>query len=65
MQTVDVDAKILRWTAEIVGDGSEVRSLAGRSARLADGKSRNCGNRDELLEERTKELVDRCGKINS
>ena len=51
--------------AEIVGDGSEIRSLAGRTARLADGFSRNCGNRDELLEARTKDLVDRCGKVRS
>ena len=61
MQTADVDAKILRWIAEIVGDGSEIRSLAGRTARLADGISRNCGNRDELLAERTKDLVDMLG----
>ena len=50
MKTEDVDAKILRWVAEIVGDGSEIRSLGGRPARLADGISRNCGNRDELRE---------------
>ena len=65
MKTEDVDAKILRWVAEIMGDGSEIRSLSGRSARLADGISRNCGNRDELLEARTQDLYDRQGRVRT
>ena len=65
MKTEDIDAKILRWVAEILGDGSEIRSLGGRSARLADGISRNCGNRDELLEARTQELYDRQGRVKN
>ena len=65
MKTEDIDAKILRWVAEIMGDGSEIRSLGGRSARLADGISRNCGNRDELLEARTQELYDRQGRVKN
>ena len=65
MNTEDVDAKILRWVAEIMGDGSEIRSLGRRSARLADGISRNCGNRDELLEARTQELFDRQGRVKN
>ena len=65
MKTEDVDAKILRWVAEIMGDGSEIRSLSGRSARLADGISRNCGNRDELVEARTQDLYDRQGRVRT
>ena len=36
---VDIDIQLLRWVSEIVSDGSEIRSLAGRSARLGDGTS--------------------------
>ena len=42
--------------AEILADGSEIRSLSGRSAKLGDGFSRNPRDRDELLENRTKDL---------
>ena len=49
--------KLLRWTAEIVSDGSEFRSLAGRSARLGDGTSRNPSNRDALVDQRVKDLA--------
>ena len=48
-KAVDVDAKHLRWVSETVADGSEIRSLAGRSARLGDGFSRNTKDRDEAL----------------
>ena len=44
---VDIDIKLLRWVSEIVADGSEIRSLAGRSARLGDGTSRNPKDRSE------------------
>ena len=48
-QVGDVDVKLLRWVSELVADGSEIRSLAGRSAKLGDGFSRNPPNRDALL----------------
>ena len=35
------DMKLVRWVAEILADGSEIRSLSGRSAKLGDGFSRN------------------------
>merc|ERR1712113_1052947 len=35
------------------------------SARLADGISRNCGNRDELMEARTQDLFDRQGRVRT
>ena len=60
-----VDSKILRWIAESGRDGSEMRSLAGRSARLADGLSRNPGSRGQLAGERTKELADKTGKVRN
>ena len=47
---------MLRWIAEIISDGTDIRSLSGRSARLADGFSRNGKDRDALLEARTDEL---------
>ena len=33
----DVDVKHLRWVSFIVSDGSQIRSLSGRSAKLGDG----------------------------
>ena len=45
-QVGDVDVKLLCWVSELVADGSEIRSLAGRSAKLGDGFSRNPPNRD-------------------
>ena len=56
-QVGDVDVKLLRWVSELVADGSEIRSLAGRSAKLGDGFSRNPPNRDALLDQRTKDLT--------
>ena len=59
LQTIDlqdIEPKHLRWIAEIIADGSEVRSLAGRSARLGDGTSRKPIDRDELLAQRTADL---------
>ena len=47
---------VFRWIAEIASDGSEIRSLSGRSARIPDGFSRNAPGRDELLEQRGTEL---------
>ena len=52
----NIDVKHLRWVSEIIEDGSVIRSLSGRSAKLADGTSRNPIDRDELLEQRTKDL---------
>ena len=42
-QTSDIgmDPKLVRWVAEILMDGSEIRSLSGRSATLGDSFSRN------------------------
>ena len=42
-QRIDVgaDVKLVRWVSEIVSDGSEIRSLSGRSTKLGDGFSRN------------------------
>ena len=37
-------------------DGSEIRSLSGRSAMLGDSFSRNPKDRDALLAARTKDL---------
>ena len=48
--------KHLRWISEIVADGSEIKSRAGRSAKLGDGTSRNTKDCNELLEQRTKDL---------
>lgn len=52
---VGADVKLIRWVAEILADGSEIRSLSGRSAKLGDGYSRNPKERDELLQHRTKD----------
>ena len=60
---VDIDIKLLRWVSEIIADGSEIRSLAGRSARLGDGTSRNPKDRDALLEQRTKDLAGIIGQV--
>ena len=60
---VDIDLKLLRWVSEIVSDGSEIRSLAGRSARLGDGTSRNPSNREALMEQRTKDLAGMIGQV--
>ena len=37
VEPADIDVKMLRWVSEIVADGTEIRSLAGRAARLGDG----------------------------
>ena len=63
IELVDIDIKLLRWVSEIVADGSEIRSLAGRSARLGDGTSRNPKDRDELLEQRSKDLEGMIGQV--
>ncbi|MDP7255226.1 MAG: hypothetical protein QGF00_36865, partial [Planctomycetota bacterium] len=60
---VDIDIKLLRWVSEIVADGSEIRSLAGRSARLGDGTSRNPKERDILMEQRSKDLAGMIGQV--
>ena len=56
MEPQEIETKHLRWMTEICADGTEVRSLAGRSARLGDGTSRNPENRDELLAQRIRDL---------
>ena len=63
IELVDIDIKLLRWVSKIVADGSEIRSLAGRSARLGDGTSRNPKDRDELLEQRGKDLQGMIGQV--
>jgi len=62
-KTVEVDPKHLRWVSEIIADGSEIRSLAGRSAKLGDGISRNPPDRDEVLQQRTKDLEGLMGQV--
>jgi hypothetical protein len=54
--TENVEMKHLRWVSELVSDGSQIRSLAGRSAKLGDGYSRNPPERDALIEQRSKDL---------
>ena len=58
------EPKHLRWLSELLADGSEVRSLAGRSARLGDGYSRNPEDRDQLLAQRTKDLEGLIGQLS-
>ena len=60
---IGVDAKLVRWIAELLADGSELRSLSGRSARLGDSYSRKPKERDELLEARTKDLSGMAGQL--
>ena len=60
---IGVDSKLVRWVSEILSDGSEIRSLSGRSARLGDGFSRNPKERDVLLEARTKDLSAMSGHL--
>ena len=63
VEPADIDVKMLRWTSEIVADGSEIRSLAGRAARLGDGTSRNPKDRDELIAQRSKDLKGLIGQV--
>ena len=64
-QHIDVgaDLKLVRWVSEILSDGSEIRSLSGRSAKLGDGFSRNPKDRDELQRCRTKDLEGLAGQL--
>ena len=55
--------KLLRWFAEITADGSEVRSIAGRAARLGDGTSRNPPDRDALVEQTSRDLKGIIGQV--
>ena len=64
-ELADVDLKVLRWIAEICGDGSEIKSLAGRAARLGDGTSRNPPDREALLEQRSKDLKGVSGQVRA
>jgi len=59
----EIDLKLLRWISEIVADGTEIRSLAGRSARLGDGTSRNPTDRDKLLEQRSVDIKGILGQV--
>ena len=45
------------------GGSTTLRSLSGRSARLADGLSRNPPDRDDLLKQRTKDLQGLIGQL--
>ena len=58
----DIDVKHLRWVSWIVADGSQIRSLSGRSAKLGDGFSRNPSDRDALIEQRTR--TSRAGRVS-
>ena len=60
---VDIDVKHLRWVSWILADGSQIRSLSGRSAQLGDGYSRNPSNRDQLIAQRSKDLEGRTGQL--
>ena len=60
---VDIDVKHLKWVSWILADGSQIRSLSGRSAQLGDGYSRNPPDRDQLIEQRSKELEGRTGQL--
>ena len=63
-QTLEaVDVKHLRWISWIIADGSEVRSLSGRSAVLGDGYSRNTPDRDALIAQRTQDLEGKMGQL--
>ena len=64
-QTSDIglDPKLVRWVGEILLDGSEIRSLSGRSATLGDSFSRNPKDRDRLLEARTRDLQGMSGRL--
>ena len=64
-QTSDIglDPKLVRWVGEILLDGSEIRSLSGRSATLGDSFSRNPKDRDRLLEARTRDLQGISGRL--
>ena len=64
-QTSDIgmDPTLVRWVAEILMDGSEIRSLSGRSATLGDSFSRNPKDRDALLAARTKDLEGLTGQL--
>ena len=55
-QKPEVDVKCVRCLSEITSDGSVIRSLAGRSAKFADGTSRNCRDRDGSIAQRTADL---------
>ena len=61
-QTSDIgmDPKLVRWIAEILMDGSEIRS-----ATLGDSFSRNPKDRDALLAARTKDLEGLTGQLRS
>ena len=58
-QTSDIglDPKLVRWVGEILLDGSEIRSLSGRSATLGDSFSRNPKDR------RTRDLQGMSGRL--
>jgi len=60
---VDIDIKLLRADSEVITNNSEIMSLAGLSARLGDGASRNPANRDEFLEQRTQDLAGMIGQV--
>ena len=63
MDPQDIEVKHLRWLAEIVCDGTEIKSLSGRAAKLGDGTSRNPSDRDQLLAQRTKDLEGLAGQV--
>ena len=62
-ELVNIEVKHLRWYSEVVQDGSRIRSLSGRTIKVADGISRNPKNRDAVAAQRTKDLEGYAGQI--
>ena len=60
---IGMDSTLVRWVAEILMDGSEIRSLSGRSAMLGDSFNRNPKDRDALLAARTKDIEGLTGQL--
>ena len=64
-QTCDIgmDSKLVRWVAEILMDGSEIRSLSGPSAVLGDSLTRNPKDKDALVVALSKDLEGLTGQL--
>ena len=60
-----ITVKMLRYMSELLQYGSEVKSLAGRAARLGDGTSRNPIDRDALIAQRTKDAKGLAGQVRN
>ena len=58
-----MDPTLVRWVAEILINGNEIRSLSGRSTTLGDSFRKNPKDRDALLAVRTKSLEGLTGQL--